>query len=297
MNARLQMTARVGLTLILAALAVWGAQRMWTHYEVEPWTRDGRVRADIARVAPDVSGLVTAVLVRDNQRVVKGQPLFVVDAPRYQMAYAQANAVVASARTLVRQAAREARRNDVLGDLVAAEVREQGHARAASSIAALQQAEAAADIARLNLERTTVTASVNGNVTNLQMRPGDYVHAGTQAMALLDTDSLHVDGYFEETKLPRIHIGDRVEVRLMGEDALIKGQVDSIAAGIDDRERTAASNLLPSVNPTFNWVRLAQRVPVRIRLTHVPKGIRLVAGRTASVKVIADTDAKPARRT
>lgn len=286
MNPTLRNIVRVSITLLVVALAIIAAMWMWRHYQVEPWTRDGRVRADVVRVAPDVSGLVTEVLVQDNQPVKKGQTLFVVDAPRYRLAVAQSEAAIASARAALLQARREARRNDVLGDLVAGEEREQGRARVESAEAALAQAEAAANVARLNLTRTSVVASVNGTVTNLQLRPGDYVQAGGQAMALVDADSLHVDGYFEETKLPRIAIGDPVTIELMGEDRLIEGRVESIAAGIDDRDRTASSNLLPSVNPTFNWVRLAQRVPVRVKLLKVPKDIRLIAGRTATITVL-----------
>lgn len=286
MNPALRKAFGVCVTLVLVMVAGVAAYWMWHHYEVEPWTRDGKVRADVVRVAADVSGLVTEVLVHDNQVVVKGQPLFVVDAPRYRLAVAQAEAAIASARTGLAQAQREMKRDSALGDLVAGEQREQSRARVDSAMAALEQARAAADVARLNLRRTTVIASVNGTVTNLQLRPGDYMQAGSQAMALIDADSFHVDGYFEETKLPRIHIGDTVKVKLMGEDQLIDGRVESIAAGIDDRDRSSASNLLPSVNPTFNWVRLAQRVPVRVKLLHVPKDIRLIAGRTATVTVV-----------
>jgi multidrug resistance efflux pump len=284
------------ITLIAVAAAVWAALWMWRHYEEDPWTRDGRVRADVVRVAADVSGLVTEVLVRDNQAVVRGQPLFVVDAPRYTLALAQAEAAVASAETSLAQARREARRSDVLRDLVAGEQREQAHARVAAGLAALEQARAAAAVARLNLERTTVRATVNGTVTNLTLRPGDFATAGGQAMALVDADSFRIDGYFEETKLPRIRLGDPVTVRLMGEDALIDGRVESIAAGIDDRDRGIAANQLPSVNPTFNWVRLAQRVPVTVRLVRVPAGIRLIAGRTATVTIVEHDGGRHGRR-
>lgn len=277
---------RVVVTLSIVAVAIVAGVSMWRHYEIDPWTRDGKVRADVVRVAADVSGLVTKVLVHDEQAVTKGQPLFVIDAPRYRLALAQDETAVVSARALLIQAQREARRDDALGDLVAGEEREQGRAKVESAVAALAEARAAADVARLNLHRTRVSASVNGTVTNLQLQPGDYMTAGTQALALVDMDSLRVEGYFEETKLPRIAIGDPVEVRLMGETRPIRGRVESIAAGIDDRDRTTASNQLPSISPTFNWVRLAQRIPVRVKLLDVPPGIRLVAGRTASVTVL-----------
>ncbi|MCH8685776.1 efflux RND transporter periplasmic adaptor subunit [Pedomonas mirosovicensis] len=277
---------RVGVTLGVVAVAGVAVHAMWVHYEVEPWTRDGRVRADVVKVAADVSGLVTQVLVRDNQTVHRGDPLFVIDPARYHLALAEAEAAVATARANLNQARREAERSKALGDLVSREEREQSLAKVEVAEAALKQARAAVDAARLNLERTTIRATVNGTVTNLQLRPGDFLSSGAQALALVDADSLHVDGYFEETKLPLIHVGDRVEVMLMGEDEVIEGRVESIAAGIEDRDRTSGTNQLPNVNPTFNWVRLAQRVPVRVELTRVPQDVRLIAGRTATVTVV-----------
>ena len=140
-------------------------------------------------------------------------------------------------------------------------------------------------MAKLNLERSEVRASVNGPITNFDLKPGNYVTAGKGVAALIDQDSLHVDGYFEETKLPLIHVGDRATVHMMGEDRDIIGHVESIAGGIEDRDRTDGTNLLANVNPTFSWVRLAQRIPVRIALDHVPEGLRLVAGRTSTVVI------------
>src|SRR5206468_2933424 len=112
-----------------------------------------------------------------------------------------------------------------------------------------------------NLRRAQVKAPVAGIVTNLDLRAGGYASAGRPALALVDTHSLYVEGYFEETKLRRIQIGDRVWVKLMAGSGALEGTVDSIAAGIADRDRSTSADLLPNVNPTFNWVRLAQRVP------------------------------------
>lgn len=286
MNSRLALGFRVLLTLGFVLVALWAGWAMWRHYEVDPWTRDGKVRADIVRVAPDVPGLVTQVMVRENASVTKGQPLFVVDTPRYSLALAQARSSVASARATLAQARAEYLRDVALGDLVAVEVREQSRARVETATAVLASAQAAENIAALNLKRTVVRATVDGTVANLQLQAGDYVTVGNQAMALVDAHSFRVDGYFEETKLPRIHIGDPVRVMLMGEQQAIDGRVESIAPGIDDRDRATSGNQLASVNPTFNWVRLAQRVPVRVALDEVPKGIALIAGRTATVTIV-----------
>ena len=276
---------RSAATIIIVILAVIVAVWMWNHYERSPWTRDGRVRADVVRVTPDIGGLVTSVAVRDNQQVKAGDLLFVIDTPRYALALEQAEAQIASAQATLGQARREATRDLALGDLVAKESHEQNVARVATAQAALAEARSSRDAAALNLKRTQVRASVNGVVTNLDLHPGDYLGAGTQAMALIDSDSLRVEGYFEETKLPRIRVGDTVKVWLMGAGEPMQGHVESISRGITDRNATPDSQLLAEVEPTFNWVRLAQRIPVRIQLDDVPKGINLSAGMTASVHV------------
>ena len=157
-----------------------------------------------------------------------------------------------------------------------------------SAQAAFDQAVADLGLAKLNLERSEVRASVNGVVTNMELRPGTYLTPGKGVMALLDLDTLRVEGYFEETKLPRIQLGDAVNVRPMGGDRTLRGSVESIAAGIEDRDRSAGATLLANVNPTFNWVRLAQRVPVRIALDRAERN-ELVAGATATVEVIEAT--------
>jgi RND family efflux transporter MFP subunit len=283
MNARLALLIRSSITLVVVVFAVVVARWMWIHYELAPWSRDGRVRADVVTVAPDVAGFVVSVAVVDNQAVRKGEPLFQLDRARYEIALRQGLAAVAREQAVLAEARREARRNDALGDVVSFEVREQSQARVEEAAANLKQGIADVAAARLNLERTLVVAPVNGIVTNLELRPGDYMTVGREALALVDTDSLYVDGYFEETKLPRIHVGDRVSVRLMGESRILYGRVQSLAAAIADRERTPSQNLVANINPNFNWVRLAQRVPVRIMLDTVPDDVRLIAGRTATV--------------
>jgi multidrug resistance efflux pump len=285
MNRLVQTLTRSAATIIIFAAAVFAALWMWNHYERSPWTRDGRVRADVVRVTPDIGGLVTSVQVHDNQQVHAGDLLFVIDQPRYELALRQSEASIASAKATLGQARREAQRDRALGDLVAAESHEQNVARVATAEAALAEAMTARDSAALNLRRTRVMASVNGVVTNLDLHPGDYVGAGTQAMALIDSDSLRVEGYFEETKLPMIRVGAPVTVRLMGESQDLHGRVESIAYGINDSSRSDSGNLLPTVEPTFSWVRLAQRIPVRVKLLKVPSDIRLIAGRTATVSV------------
>ena len=271
------------ITLAVVAVAMFALRSLWTHSELAPWTRDGRVRADVVSIAPDVPGFVVKVAVHDNQVVSKGDPLFEIDRARYEIALQQALATVARQRASLAEAGREAHRNDSLGEVVSSEVREQSRTRMQEATAELQRGLADLAAARLNLQRTLIVAPVNGIVTNLELRPGNYLTAGRQGLALLDSDSLHVDGYFEETKLPLLHEGDRVSVRLMGESQLLYGRVQSIAPAIFDRERTPTGDLVANINPTFSWVRLAQRVPVRIKLDPGPLDVRMIAGRTATV--------------
>jgi RND family efflux transporter MFP subunit len=277
---------RVAVTLVVVALACYAGLRLWRHFQIDPWTRDGRVRADVVQVAPDVSGLVSQVAVVDNQTVKRGQVLFLVDRDRYTLALRQAEATVAADRVALAQARREFARNRTLGELVAQEQLEQSQTKTEQSQAALAQAQAARDVAALNLERTVVRAPVDGYLSDLTLRGGDYVTAGKPVLALLDASSFRVEGYFEETKLPYLRIGQPVRVKIMGEPQPLSGHIVSIASGIEDRDRTSGATLLPSVNPTFSWVRLAQRVPVRVKLDQPPANIRLIAGRTATVEVI-----------
>ena len=278
--------ARYASTVVLAGLAVLAGWQLWVHYELEPWTRDGRVRADIVAIAPDVSGLVTEVLVHDNQIVHKGDVLFRIDRDRFLLALRQAEANVEGRTATLDAAQKDLVRYKTMTSIAVSEQKiEQVTATAAQAQADLHQAEADRDLAKLNLERSEVRASVNGPITNFDLQPGNYVTAGKGVAALIDQDSLHVDGYFEETKLPLIHVGDKAVVHMMGEDQAILGHVESVAGGIEDRDRSSGSNLLADVNPTFSWVRLAQRIPVRIALDQVPSGVRLVAGRTSTVVI------------
>ncbi|MBY0570151.1 MAG: HlyD family secretion protein [Burkholderiaceae bacterium] len=277
--------SRVALTCIFVVIASFLAWRLWWHYEMDPWTRDGRIKANVIQVAPDVSGQVTKVLVHDNQQVSIGDVLFDVDTARLELALRQAEAAELSQRIALEQAIKEARRNNALRELVSDESKEQGSAHVEQLRAALTQATINRDLAKLNLKRTHVLSPVNGRVANLDLRTGSYVSASHAVLALIDTDSYYVEGYFEETKLPRIAAGDAVTIIPMGGTTKLPGHVDSIASGIAERDRLTSPNLLTSINPTFNWVRLAQRIPVRITFDKLPQGITLVAGQTVTVDV------------
>jgi RND family efflux transporter MFP subunit len=276
---------RTLLTLLLIGIVLATIYGLWIRYQVEPLTRDGKVRADLVPVAADVSGLVSDVRIHDNQTVRKGDILLVIDRPRYQLALDQAQSAVANQRVTLTEAIREDRRNRAMPDVIPLESIEQGTAKVDVLRAGLAQAVAARDLARFNLERTLIRAPVDGTVTNVSLQPGVYLTAGKSAVALVYNRSLRVEGYFEETKLPAIHIGDHASVYLMGVADEIHGHVESIAGGVEDRERAGGEAQLANVNPSFTWVRLAQRIPVRIAIDSVPAGVRLVPGQTATVIV------------
>jgi RND family efflux transporter MFP subunit len=277
---------RILVTLVFVVIAAIVAWQLWAYYMLAPWTRDGAVRADIVEIAPDVSGLVAEVDVRDNEYVAIGQPLFEVDPARFALALDSAKAGLARAQATLANAERDAARFNALPNAaVAGQAKDQSNATALEAEAGVAAAQAEVGVAELNLTRATVRATVPGVVTNFSMRPGDYVRDGEAVAALVDTASLYVDGYFEETKIPRIRVGDPATVTLLGGGPPISGHVQSIAAGITDSERMASPTLLADVNPTFTWVRLPERIPVRIQLDRVPVGTRLIAGLTATVSI------------
>ncbi|MDF0732847.1 HlyD family secretion protein [Pseudomonas entomophila] len=270
--------------LVLAAAVVIGRQ-LWLHYMTTPWTRDGRVRADIINVAADVPGYVVDVPVRDNQRVRKGDVLIQIDPAHYQLAVEQAKALVASRKaTWAMRKVNAQRRADLDNLVISKENRDDASNIANAAQADYQQAQAQLAAAELNLARTRILATVDGYVTNLNVHKGDYARTGEAVMAVVDEQSFWVYGFFEETKLPHVKVGDPAELQMMSGERL-KGHVESIARGIYDRDNPQSRELVADVNPTFNWVRLAQRVPVRIHLDEVPQGYLLAAGTTCTVVV------------
>ncbi|MDD1968292.1 HlyD family secretion protein [Pseudomonas putida] len=272
-------------TLLILALAIWIGRLLWIHYMDTPWTRDGRVRADVINVAADVSGVVVEVPVKDNQPVKKGDLLMQIDPEHYQLAVKQAEAMVASRKaTWEMRKVNAARRKDMDALVISAENREDASNVANSAQADYQLAVAQLEAAQLNLQRTKVLAAVDGYVTNLNVHRGDYARIGEAKMAVVDRNSFWVYGFFEETKLPHVKIGDPADMQLMSGEVM-KGHVESIARAIYDRDNPESRELIADVNPTFNWVRLAQRVPVRIHLDNVPDSVVLAAGITCTVIV------------
>lgn len=285
-NAKLPIRAvPVVITLgavLLAALLTWAT---WQVYMTAPWTRDGTVRVYVVAMAPEVTGRIVELPVADNQLVQKGDPLMVIDPTNYAIAVRHSEAAVEQARAVAQNAEAQSERRQKLTDLsISTEVKQIFATTALSADAAYQQAVANRDQARVNLERTRIRSPVNGYVTNLSVQLGDFVNVGQKSISVVNADSFWVDGYFEENNLQRIREGDPATIKLMGHRQVLRGHVDSIARGITVPNAQPDSSGLASVNPIFTWVRLAQRVPVRIRIDDVPDGVRLVAGMTATVQ-------------
>jgi multidrug resistance efflux pump len=349
------------LTGAIVAIAVIVVLLKYWDYVSNPWTRDGRVRADVIQIASRVTAPIVELPIEDNQFVRAGDVLFRLDPRTFETALAQAQANLeitgyevdamspqvtsAEASVLAAQASvaqaeasvAEAkagleqnkadydRQQELLpknasskksvesakasyevskGKLKAAEAgleaaratlsqAEAGVVGARASLgtpgdanARLQLAEAKLRQATLNLEFATVTAPVDGYVTNLNLRLGDQVVANRPALALVDVNSYWVHGFFKETGIADIESGDRAVVTLMTyPDTPIEGRVESLGWGIAQSDGAPSTDLLPSVSPTFEWIRLAQRIPVRIQLIDVPEHIQLRVGSTCSVLV------------
>jgi multidrug resistance efflux pump len=281
----MQTVVRVLVTLTVVASACFLAFDMAQYYLYAPWTRDARVRAEVVTVAPDVSGYIADMRVRNDQLVKKGDLLFVVDPERYRIALADAEATVATRSAQHQMVLHQYERRSKLTPTVTITTEELENAKrnAEQADAGYQQSIASRDLAALNLKRTEVRAAVNGFVTNLNVKAGDYAAQGKAALALIDSDSYRIDAYFEETKIPEIAVGSKADIHLMGVASTLRGSVESIARGITDQDNRDGPELLATVNPTFTWVRLAQRIPVRIKLTDVPADVLISAGMTCTV--------------
>ncbi|WP_447957314.1 efflux RND transporter periplasmic adaptor subunit [Vreelandella sp. EE7] len=283
---------RILLTLVMVGLAIAAGTWLWRYYLYTPWTRDGRVHADVITISPDVSGWVRSLSVTDTDYVSQDDPLFQIDQARYQAALDQARAEVAHRQATLELNRAEANRRNQLGNSRAISEENQQIAQINSQVAAadLEQAQAALASAELDLERANVTAPASGHVLNVQFSAGNFVNRGTPIMALIRENSYYVVGYFEETKMSTIRVGDPAVITLMQGDTRIQGRVAGIGRGIADSNTTLNAQLLPQVAPTFNWVRLAQRIPVRIALEDVPDETLLSVGMTATVRIRQDNE-------
>jgi RND family efflux transporter MFP subunit len=278
---------RVIGTFIIAVIGVVAAVKLWQYYMLSPWTRDGRVVANSVTIAAEVSGRIADIRVRENQFVKKGAVLFIIDQSTYQVALQSAEATAASNLATMELRQSNAARGHKLTKLsISAQQLQDLDLEAQAAEANYRQALAARDNAKINFDRTIVHAPVNGYVTNLVLDVGDYADVGKAVLAVVDSDSFRVEAYLEETKLNSVKVGDSATVVPMSGAPQINGVVDGIARGIGDTQNPTGTDLLQNVNATFEWVRLAQRIPVRIKLIDVPKETILSSGMTVTVSIV-----------
>ncbi|MBV8407696.1 MAG: HlyD family secretion protein [Alphaproteobacteria bacterium] len=270
-------------TVAIAAALGWA---MWNAYMEAPWTRDATVRTYVVTIAPEVAGRVVELPVSDNQFVRKGDLLIGIDPTDYKIALELAEAAVKQAEATAENARIEAeRRARLSAEAVSKEEQQSFGATATADLARLQQVIANRNQAKVNLERTEIRSPVNGWVTNLLVQLGDYATVGRNVISVVNADTFWVDAYFEETQLASIREGDPARIKLMGYNEVLHGEVGSVSRGITVSNARPDLQGLATVNPIFTWVRLAQRVPVRIRIKQVPEGVTLVAGMTATVEI------------
>ncbi|MGU3524585.1 p-hydroxybenzoic acid efflux pump subunit AaeA [Enterobacteriaceae bacterium C23F] len=281
---------RTAITLILVVLAFIAIFRAWVYYTESPWTRDARFSADVVAIAPDVAGLITDVKVKDNQLVSKNQVLFTIDQPRYQKALEEANADVAYYQALATEKRREAGRRNQLGTMaMSREEIDQANNILQTVEHQLAKAQATRDLASLDLERTVIRAPADGWVTNLNVYSGEFITRGSTAVALVKKESFYVIAYMEETKLEGVRPGYRAEITPLGSSKVIKGTVDSVAAGVTNASSSSDAKGMATIDSNLEWVRLAQRVPVRIHLDE-QQGNLWPAGTTATVIITGAKD-------
>jgi multidrug resistance efflux pump len=281
-------TLKAAATLLILVLAVLAALVIWDSYVTAPWTRDGSVRVQVARIAPQVSGQITEIRVVDNEYVHQGDVLYVIDPFDFQVALDTGEAQLRQKAADLQVKRMESERRQHLSNLATTPEQQQIYAgNAVEAQAAFDAAQQQVRQADINLKRTQVRSPVNGYVTNLLMRVGDYALAGTNNISVIDADSYWIDGYFEETKMAHVCIGDRAEAALMGYRDPIVGRIQTVTRGISVSNATPSTQGLPNVDPIYTWVRLAQRVPVRIKITDIPPGIPPVSGMTADMAMSA----------
>ena len=282
--------SRTAITIVLVVLAFIAIFHTWVYYTESPWTRDARFSADVVAIAPDVAGLITEVNVKDNQLVKKNQVLFTIDQPRYQKALEEADADVAYFQALASEKRREAGRRNQLGvQAMSREEIDQANNLLQTVEHQLAKSQATRDLARLDLERTVIRAPADGWVTNLNVYTGEFITRGSTAVALVKKGSFYVMAYMEETKLEGVRSGYRAEITPLGSSRVIKGTVDSVAAGVTNASSSNDAKGMATIDSQLEWVRLAQRVPVRIHLDD-QQGNLWPAGTTATVIITGEKD-------
>jgi RND family efflux transporter MFP subunit len=276
---------RILVTVLVVVAAIFAGRWVWNDYMHSPWTRDGRIRADIVTVAPDVSGWVTNLNITNDQAVKEGDLLFSVDQQRYQAALSQSKANTENALYSWQLAKHKYERRTALLSQKAISAEDLESSRISTEIAKANYDLAVAQqaTAQLNLDRTQVRAPVSGHIINLNLRQGNYVGQGSAVFAIVRSDSFYVTGYFEETKIPLVHLNQEAKITLLSGGKPLTGHVVSVGKAIANTNTQSNGQLLPQIQQTFNWVRLSQRIPVDIKLDPLAEETQLSAGMTATI--------------
>jgi multidrug resistance efflux pump len=279
---------------ILGAAGYFGYDKYKAYIE-NPWTRDGQVRTQVIQVTPRVSGMVTKIHVADNQRVKTGDLLFEIDPSQYQVKVDQAEARLQRNLEASKGKKIEYERVKKIYNRDKGAVSQKDLVRNETnyfkSLADIDSSTEALNTAKLNLSYTKVYAEVDGYVSNINFQTGSQATANHAIMALVDENAYWVFGFFREDAIPDVEVGDKAVVTLLAyPDTPLKGSVESIAWGISHSDGNPGNNLLPSVKPVFQWIRLAQRIPVRIKLDTLPENVKLRFGLTASVMVLKNEE-------
>ncbi|QMI05088.1 HlyD family secretion protein [Citrobacter sp. RHB25-C09] len=273
-------------TILIAMVALMAGWALWNYYMQSPWTRDGKIRAEQVNISAQVSGRIVDLKVKDNQYIQAGDLLFTLDKTPFQIAELNAQAELAKAQSELARANHEAnRRRHLTQNVISAEELDTANMNVKAMQASVEAAQATLKQAEWQLGQTDIRSPVSGWVTNLSTRIGNFATAGQPIFALVDSQSFFVMGYFEETKLRHIRVGAPARITLYSGNTKLQGHVSSIGRAIYDQSVESDSGLVPDIKPNVPWVRLAQRVPVRITFDKLPEDVTLVAGTTCSVAI------------
>jgi len=287
----MQKIIKILLSLTIISLALFFGYNKYREYIENPWTRDGQVRTQVIQVTPRVSGMITNIAVQDNQAVKKGDLLFEIDPSQYQVKLDQSQARLQRTLEVAKGTKVEYERVNKIYSrdkgAVSQKDMNRNEVNYYKSLADIDSSTEAVNTAKLNLSYTKVYAEVDGYVSNINFQTGSQAVANHAILALVDTNSYWVFGFFREDAIPEVAVGDQARVTLLAyPNTPLSGVVESIAWGIAPSDGNPGNNLLPSVKPVFQWIRLAQRIPVRIKLDKLPEEVKLRFGMTASVMVM-----------
>ena len=286
------MITRVAITLIAVAIAAWVLYSQYKDYLLYPWTRDGQVSAQVIQITPRVTGPLIELPIKDNQWVKKGDLLFKIDPSDYEAkvdhvlsALANAQAAAAEAKDVANRARKG---HKIYSGIISEQKLVEAESNEKAAYAEVLAAKADLHGAKLNLSYTEMYAPVNGYITHLRLRTGSQAVANQSMLALVDTESFWIDAFFKETLMENIQPGDKAIVKLMSyPDKPIEGVVDSLGWGVAQDDGSPGYQGLPDIEPSFDWIRLAQRIPVRVHLGELPPGVILRVGTTATVIVLS----------